>query len=140
MFYTIPMVIEESSVVAAASKAAKYWLERGGFKTKVISTTKVGHVHFKFAGDSNKLDVFFDLVRSKLQLSTKALIKNMERRGGGITGIELIDKNTRIRRLLSAKKCLLRPKNAMGANLINSCLEQLAKSFKLEAKTILKFF
>ncbi|GAK92989.1 hydroxymethylglutaryl-CoA reductase [Nonlabens ulvanivorans] len=27
---TIPMAIEESSVVAAASKAAKFWLERGG--------------------------------------------------------------------------------------------------------------
>jgi hydroxymethylglutaryl-CoA reductase len=28
--YTIPMAIEESSVVAAASKAAKFWLDRGG--------------------------------------------------------------------------------------------------------------
>ena len=34
-FYTIPMAIEESSVVAAASKAAKFWLERGGFKAEV---------------------------------------------------------------------------------------------------------
>ena len=31
--YTIPMAIEESSVVAAASKAAKFWGERGGCKT-----------------------------------------------------------------------------------------------------------
>jgi len=31
--YTIPMALEESSVVAAASKAAKFWLNRGGFKT-----------------------------------------------------------------------------------------------------------
>ncbi|MDX1317816.1 MAG: hydroxymethylglutaryl-CoA reductase, partial [Xanthomarina gelatinilytica] len=30
--HAIPMAIEESSVVAAASKAAKFWLERGGFK------------------------------------------------------------------------------------------------------------
>ena len=29
--YAIPMVIEESSVVAAASNAAKYWSTRGGF-------------------------------------------------------------------------------------------------------------
>ena len=34
--YAIPMAIEESSVVAAASKAAKFWLTRGGFKTTVI--------------------------------------------------------------------------------------------------------
>src|SRR5690606_18156904 len=44
--YTIPMAIEESSVVAAASKAAKFWMDRGGFKTQVISTTKIGQVHF----------------------------------------------------------------------------------------------
>ena len=39
--HIIPMVIEESSVVAAASKAAKFWLDKGGFKTTVLSTTKV---------------------------------------------------------------------------------------------------
>ena len=31
-YYSVPMVIEESSVVAAAAKAAKFWSVRGGFK------------------------------------------------------------------------------------------------------------
>ena len=44
--YAVPMAIEESSVVAAASKAAKYWGERGGFKATVLKTEKVGQVHF----------------------------------------------------------------------------------------------
>ena len=35
--YTLPMAIEESSVVAAASKSAKYWSKRGGFHTKIIN-------------------------------------------------------------------------------------------------------
>ena len=39
------MVIEESSAVAAASKAAKFWATRGAFKTTIIDT-KAGHVHF----------------------------------------------------------------------------------------------
>ena len=39
--YTVPMAIEESSVVAAASKSAKFWLSRGGFKRKIISTKKI---------------------------------------------------------------------------------------------------
>ena len=38
--YAIPMAIEESSVVAAASKAAKFWQTRGGFKTTVLGTEK----------------------------------------------------------------------------------------------------
>ena len=41
--YTLPMAIEESSVVAAASKSAKFWLNRGGFRTRVLGTEKVGH-------------------------------------------------------------------------------------------------
>ena len=48
--HVIPMTIEESSVVAAASNAAKFWMERGGFKAEVLSTTKVGQVHFMFHG------------------------------------------------------------------------------------------
>ena len=55
----IPMAIEESSVVAAASKAAKFWLSKGGFKTEVLGTEKVGQVHFIFKGDTAKLELFF---------------------------------------------------------------------------------
>src|SRR6478672_9151957 len=43
-YYTVPMAIEESSVVAAASKAAKFWATRGGFKATVINTQKIGQV------------------------------------------------------------------------------------------------
>ena len=44
--YTIPMAIEESSVVAAASKSAKFWAARGGFKATVLDTEKL--VKFTF--------------------------------------------------------------------------------------------
>lgn len=44
--YAIPMVIEESSVVAAASHAAKYWSQRGGIHARVVSTIKEGSVYF----------------------------------------------------------------------------------------------
>ena len=40
--YSLPMAIEESSVVAAASNSAKFWSTRGGFKTEIIETVKVG--------------------------------------------------------------------------------------------------
>jgi hydroxymethylglutaryl-CoA reductase len=59
-YYTIPMVIEESSVVAAAAKAAKFWASRGGFKTTVIQTEKIGQVHFMFNGNAKKLEHFFE--------------------------------------------------------------------------------
>ena len=61
--YTIPMVIEESSVVAAASLVAKFWSTRGGFKAEVISTVKIGQVHFMYNGDFNTLSIFFNSIK-----------------------------------------------------------------------------
>ena len=136
--YTIPMAIEESSVVAAASKAAKFWLDRGGFKTKVISTTKIGQVHFIFKGDFSKLKSFFEEVKPKLLSDSKDLTKNMESRGGGILDIELRDKTENIDgyyQLHASFETL----DAMGANFINSCLEQFAKTFKNEALNFASF-
>ena len=90
--YTIPMVIEESSVVAAACKAAKFWRNKGGFKTSIISLKKTGQVHFIFKGDKSKLEKFFKENRSKFFEDCKEISSNMKKRGGGILDIELIDK------------------------------------------------
>ena len=130
--YTIPMAIEESSVVAAASKAAKFWLERGGFKAKVISTTKIGQVHFIFKGDFEKLKQYFNQVKSKLIEDTEGITKNMKKRGGGIMDIELRDKTSDIDNYYQLHASF-ETLDAMGANFINSCLEQFAKTFKNEA-------
>ena len=54
--YTIPMAIEESSVIAAASKSAKFWASRGGFKANIIGTEKIGQVHCVFTGKVAKLN------------------------------------------------------------------------------------
>ena len=64
--FVIPMAIEESSVVAAASKSAKFWYSRGGFKTKVIKFKKTGQVHFKFYGNEISLKAFFEIIKDKL--------------------------------------------------------------------------
>ena len=61
-YYTVPMAIEESSVVAAAAKSAKYWAERGGFKATVFNTEKIGQVHFIFNGDKTKLETNYTLL------------------------------------------------------------------------------
>ena len=91
--YDIPMAVEESSVVAAASKAAKFWQTRGGFKTTILSTTKLGHVHFMFEGDFDKLKTAFQsTIKNQLIESTNDITKNMRARGGGILDLESIDK------------------------------------------------
>ncbi|ARV10154.1 hydroxymethylglutaryl-CoA reductase, degradative [Winogradskyella sp. PC-19] len=132
--YTIPMTIEESSVVAAASKAAKFWYERGGFKAEVISTTKIGQVHFTFNGDKTELENYFNTIKSKLISDASSITKNMERRGGGILDIELRDKTKELDNYYQLH-ATFETLDAMGANFINSCLEQFAETFKNEAKS-----
>ena len=131
--YAIPMAIEESSVVAAASKAAKFWLKRGGFKTSVLGTEKVGQVHFMYSGDFDKLQNFFEKVKPILLLEAKDITRNMEKRGGGVSNIELRNKTSDLANYFQLH-CTFETKDAMGANFINSCLEQFANSFKREAQ------
>tara|TARA_R110000850_G_scaffold254614_1_gene380153 strand:+ start:38974 stop:40287 length:1314 start_codon:yes stop_codon:yes gene_type:complete len=129
---TIPMVIEESSVVAAASNAAKFWQDRGGFSARVISTLKNGQVHFNYTGDPSYLNAFFEWVKPKLLASVSDLSRNMEKRGGGIKSIELIDKTNQLEGYYQLH-CTFETVDAMGANFINSCLEQFAITFEEEA-------
>lgn len=137
-FHVIPMAIEESSVIAAASKAAKFWEERGGFKTEVLSTTKVGHVHFSFNGNSQDLEEFFQKNKDKFLQDAKSLTKNMEKRGGGILDIQLVDKSKSLENYFQLH-CTFETKDAMGANFINSCLEQFGKTLESEAQNFEKF-
>ncbi|MEX0799542.1 MAG: hydroxymethylglutaryl-CoA reductase, degradative [Bacteriovoracaceae bacterium] len=127
--YHVPMVIEESSVVAAASKSAKYWLERGGFKAKVIDATKAGQVHFIYRGSKEKLYHFFNLNKSKLKNSCSALTKNMEERGGGLKDLVLKDKTDSLENYYQLE-ATFNTCDAMGANFINSVLEKFAACLK----------
>ncbi|MFC4691169.1 hydroxymethylglutaryl-CoA reductase, degradative [Dokdonia genika] len=127
--YTIPMAIEESSVVAAASKAGKFWQERGGFKTTVLGTTKVGQVHFTYDGDKEDLQQYFDKITPKLYEDVEEITVNMKKRGGGIKNIALRDKTAAVDDYYQLH-CTFETLDAMGANFINSCLEQFATTFK----------
>ena len=124
--YCVPMAIEESSVVAAASKNAAFWMERGGFKSTVISTTKIGHVHFAWYGEYEVLKNFFNSIKQKFFDETKQITKNMNERGGGILEIELVNRAD-----LEPNYYQLQAKfetcDAMGANFINSLLEKFSK-------------
>ncbi len=127
--YTIPMAIEESSVVAAASKAAKFWGARGGFKTTILGTEKIGQVHFMYEGDKQKLIEYFNFVKPFLLSESEGITKNMQKRGGGISDIQLIDKTAALDNYYQLH-ATFQTKDSMGANFINSCLEQFAKTFK----------
>lgn len=131
-WYTLPMVIEESSVVAAASKAAKFWADRGGFKTTVIGTEKIGQVHFFCKGDKQELIRFVEQIKPLFWEQTHDITQNMQKRGGGILDVVLKDKTDALPDYYQLH-VTFETKDSMGANFINSCLEQIAEILKSQA-------
>ena len=127
--YTLPMVIEESSVVAAASHSAKFWFAHGGFKSEIVATEKVGQVHFIWKDNLQLLQSSFAELKKILISSTDSITENMRRRGGGITDIILKDLSGEEPGLMQLF-CTFETVDSMGANFINSCLEQFAITFK----------
>ena len=129
--YVVPMVTEESSVVAAASLVAKFWSTRGGFKAEVLSTIKIGQIHFMFDGDFDELQDYFDTNKKRLFEVTESITKNMRKRGGGILDIELRSKTSELKNYYQLH-VTFDTQDSMGANFINSCLETIANEFKNE--------
>ena len=136
--FAIPMVIEESSVVAAASNTAKFWLERGGFKTEVISTIKNGQIHINFYGDDLAIQTFFSETKSILIASISEIEKNMKKRGGGLLDIILINATNSLEGYYQLH-CTFETSDAMGANFINTCLEEIAKTLENTSKLYTDF-
>jgi hydroxymethylglutaryl-CoA reductase len=124
------MVIEESSVVAAASSAAKFWQERGGFHAEVLGTVKLGQVHFRWPGKADRLRQIFPDIRTCLLSCADDLTENMRKRGGGVLDVELIDFEAvephYFQLRVSFETC-----DSMGANFVNSVLERYADCLEL---------
>lgn len=123
--YMVPMVIEESSVVAAASSAARFWAGNGGFRAKTDKPVKKGQLHFLYASDGNKLKGAMPSIVSHLKQSTRTLTQNMEKRGGGVVSVELNDRQNLMDNYFQLD-VRFDTRDAMGANFINSVLEEYA--------------
>lgn len=131
--YMVPMVIEESSVVAAASKGAKFWGERGGIKAKVIDSEKIGQVHFSWKLEKEKAFSFFQREKKRLLQSLDPYQEKMVERGGGIRDVKLVHKEeikNYFQLFFTFETC-----DAMGANFINTILEKAAESWEEMVKS-----
>ena len=126
--YCIPLVTEESSVVAALSNSSKFWYDRGGFKSKVISKIKTGQIHFKYNGNAENLGKFINDNEDRLIESTDRITKKMRERGGGISKIRLVNKSAELYSYYQLHVDF-ETIDSMGANFINSCLEIISKEF-----------
>jgi len=123
--YLIPMAIEEPSVVAAASNAARMAREGGGFLTDYTGSLMIGQI--QVAKLSNPAAARFEILRNKEEIIEKAnecdpMLVNL---GGGCRDIEARIIDTIMGKMLIVH-LLVDVKDAMGANAVNTMCEKVA--------------
>ncbi len=127
--FALPMATEESSVVAAASSAAKFWSTRGGFHAEVAGVKKIGQVHFTWQGAPLQLQALFPRIQAAALAEAEPVTANMKKRGGGVLDVELLDLN-HIEKEYYQLRVSFDTCDSMGANFINTVLESFAKTLK----------
>ncbi len=123
--YVIPMCIEEPSVVAAASFAAKLAKSSGGFKTSSNDPVMIGQIQIMGFGD-------FDSARRAILDNKEKILSNANKRdsvlvsfGGGAKDIEVRKIESKIGEMLVVH-LLVDVRDAMGANAINTMCEGIS--------------
>jgi hydroxymethylglutaryl-CoA reductase len=120
--YFIPMVTEESSVVAACSNAFKFISNNGGFKSKIISDIKKGNIYIDYSIDVfNKIQEINPLNEEALTI----LDANMKKRNAGLVSYnyEKLDEFIKVSLFFNTAE-------SMGANYINTVLEKFSEILK----------
>ncbi|WP_248498909.1 hydroxymethylglutaryl-CoA reductase, degradative [Staphylococcus haemolyticus] len=120
--YVVPMMVEEPSVVAAASYGAKLVNNTGGFKTIKSERLMIGQIVFDDVSDIDDLaQAIYDLEPQIEQIAAEAYPSIIER-GGGYRRIEI---DTFPENQLLSLKVFVDTKDAMGANMLNTILEAI---------------
>ena len=127
--YVVPMMVEEPSVVAAASYGAKLVNNTGGFKTVKSERLMIGQIVFDDVSDTDALaQAIYDLEPQIKQIAAEAYPSIIER-GGGYRRIEIA---TFPENQLLSLKVFVDTKDAMGANMLNTILEAITAHMKNE--------
>ncbi|WP_288599006.1 hydroxymethylglutaryl-CoA reductase, degradative [uncultured Streptococcus sp.] len=120
--YVLPMVTEEPSVVAAASYAAKIIQRSGGFTTKVHQRQMIGEIALTDVRDVEMASKrILEDKKTLLQLANEAY-PSIIKRGGGARDLWVENKENFLIVYLAVD-----PKEAMGANMLNTMLEALTE-------------
>lgn len=124
--YLIPMVIEEPSVIAAASNAAGMFRVGGGFHTSSDEPIMIGQIQVLDLVDLDKAASVISNAKEHLLTLANEVGGSIVRRGGGAMDIEVrLFPNTRIGPMLIVH-LLMDTRDAMGANAINTAVEHIA--------------
>jgi hydroxymethylglutaryl-CoA reductase len=118
----VPMVVEEPSVVAAASNAAKLIRAGGGFHAEVEENLMIAQVQLDQVPDAQTARARIEKARDEIFRMADAAVPNVVARGGGIRDLEIRDLGAGI----VVVHLLVETLDAMGANIVNTMAETVA--------------
>jgi hydroxymethylglutaryl-CoA reductase len=122
----VPMVIEEPSVVAAASHAARLAREAGGFRAEADEAVMIGQVQVVDVPDIEQARQAVLEAKADLVAAGNRPDSTLVRLGGGIRGVEArVLPETRLGAMLIVH-LLVDVRDAMGANAVNTACEAIA--------------
>ncbi|HDH5144386.1 hydroxymethylglutaryl-CoA reductase, degradative [Staphylococcus aureus] len=128
--YVVPMMVEEPSVVAAASYGAKLVNQTGGFKTVSSERIMIGQIVFDGVDDTEKLSADIKALEKQIHKIADEAYPSIKVRGGGYQRIAI---DTFPEQQLLSLKVFVDTKDAMGANMLNTILEAITAFLKNES-------
>ena len=127
--YVVPMMVEEPSVVAAASYGAKLVNNTGGFKTVSSQRLMIGQIVFDGVTDTESLSQAIQDKEAQIHQIADEAYPSIKARGGGYQKIEI---DSFPEQQLLSLKVYVDTKDAMGANMLNTILEAITAHLKNE--------
>ncbi|HET7306527.1 MAG TPA: hydroxymethylglutaryl-CoA reductase, degradative [Gammaproteobacteria bacterium] len=125
--YVVPLVVEEPSIVAALSSAAKLMRNAGGFSTESTEPILIGQIQVVDVAHSTKAQAALLQRKEEIINLANSLHPNMVARGGGAQDVEVfIHASPDGSRDMVVLHLLVNTCDAMGANLVNTMCEGVA--------------
>ncbi|MDW8554734.1 hydroxymethylglutaryl-CoA reductase, degradative [Staphylococcus xylosus] len=131
--YVVPMMVEEPSVVAAASYGAKLVNQTGGFKVLASERLMIGQIVFDSVTDTAVLEEQLQQLEVQMKRIADEVYPSIIERGGGFRKIEI---DTFPNEGLVSLKIYVDTKDAMGANMLNTILEGITAYLKNELEHV----
>ena len=123
--YCIPMAVEETSVIAAASRAAKWVSGSGYVETGQKGNLIIGQIQISKTRNPERLKLVIGENRKHLLDYANSLASGWVNRGGGFTDIKLRSIQREDNHVMSVLHVYANPVDSMGANIMNQVCEAL---------------
>ena len=122
----IPMAVEETSIIAAASKTAKWVRESGSIETKILGHDIIGQIQFSKIKDFASFQKSVLLQKNYLiELANREVAFGLVSRGGGVSDLSVRKIERGDGYVMAVVHVMMNPCDAMGANMINQVCEFL---------------